>query len=270
MLGILREADRQGRMRFAWRREGRGILAAAVVLASPGRVGFVYHSPPDADGVDPDALTDILPSLCRYALVDDGLLVVQTMIEPDKETPRRLVESAGMTRIARLIYMHCNLDDAPDPPKEGPAPWSFQQASALTDQQLGRLIRRTYRGSLDCPALRGKRPMQDVLASHRATGRYWPGGWWVARDKTEPVGCILLNRSAVSPAAELVYMGVVREHRGCGLGRVLLLHAADQARQAGLETLQLAVDADNAPAENLYERFGFRERSRKDCFALFA
>jgi ribosomal protein S18 acetylase RimI-like enzyme len=53
-------------------------------------------------------------------------------------------------------------------------------------------------------------------------------------------------------------MGVVRSHRGKGLGGALLRAAMAQARAEGFRALSLSVSAPN-PARLLYQRAGFEE-----------
>ena len=74
-------------------------------------------------------------------------------------------------------------------------------------------------------------------------------------------------------------MGIVREFRGFGLGKRLLLHALAQAKVLGLEKVELEVYTTNLPAIRLYEGVGFereglRRRYRKldgeyfDCLSM--
>ncbi|TWU26183.1 Acetyltransferase YpeA [Novipirellula galeiformis] len=53
-------------------------------------------------------------------------------------------------------------------------------------------------------------------------------------------------------------VGVAPEHRGRGLGSILLAHAAAGFRSVGLSQMHLEVTTDNTAAVRLYERFGFR------------
>lgn len=52
-------------------------------------------------------------------------------------------------------------------------------------------------------------------------------------------------------------LGVMHEHRGCGLGSNLLLHALTGFRQAGVRRVYLEVTAENNSAIRLYRRVGF-------------
>lgn len=53
-------------------------------------------------------------------------------------------------------------------------------------------------------------------------------------------------------------IGVLASHRGQGLGTVLLCHALDGFRRAGLRRAYLEVTAQNTGAIRLYHRVGFR------------
>jgi GNAT superfamily N-acetyltransferase len=59
------------------------------------------------------------------------------------------------------------------------------------------------------------------------------------------------------PAAELTELFVVEAWRGRGLGRALILHAEQLARQRGAEALLVLTGKDNAPAQRLYRAMGF-------------
>lgn len=52
-------------------------------------------------------------------------------------------------------------------------------------------------------------------------------------------------------------MGVAATHRGQGLGSQLLRVTMDNAAGRGLTRIELTVRSDNAPAIELYRRFGF-------------
>jgi hypothetical protein len=53
-------------------------------------------------------------------------------------------------------------------------------------------------------------------------------------------------------------VGVVGDHRGCGLGRALVLKAIEGYRCARLRHVCLEVTAENRPAVELYRSIGFR------------
>ena len=52
-------------------------------------------------------------------------------------------------------------------------------------------------------------------------------------------------------------IGVAPEHRGRGLGELLLVHLFDEALRRGAEWVTLEVRVSNSPAQALYEKYGF-------------
>ena len=58
-------------------------------------------------------------------------------------------------------------------------------------------------------------------------------------------------------------MGVLREYRGQGIGSALLHQALAEARNRGLERVELSVFASNLTAIQLYKKFKFKIEGRK-------
>jgi GNAT superfamily N-acetyltransferase len=126
------------------------------------------------------------------------------------------------------------------------------------------VIAGTYEESLDCPVLCGLRELSDVLASHRASGVFSPETWWIAYISGRAAGCVLVNGSGTGAEdMDLVYMGVVRDFRGRGLGRAMVRRAAGWARRHRRAALTVAVDALNVYAKAIYDRQGFRQTVRR-------
>src|SRR5690348_13385932 len=103
------------------------------------------------------------------------------------------------------------------------------------------------------PELEGLRSLDDVLASHRAGGRFVADRWQVGRVRGEPGSAAVLLLSGVPDrdAWEVAYLGLTPPARGRGLGRAVLAHAAALARPHAAR-LELAVDVRNLPAHHLY------------------
>ena len=86
----------------------------------------------------------------------------------------------------------------------------------------------------------------------------------------KPAGVLLLEQLEGGRAADLVYLDVVPEARGCGLGYELTCKAMFEAKAVGAAELTLCVDARNAPARRIYDQLGFVEFDRREVFlALF-
>ena len=78
-------------------------------------------------------------------------------------------------------------------------------------------------------------------------GRYL-GHLWLT-EKREPItGARIL---------EVTTMGVVREARGEGLGRLLMQKAESEARERGIQDIELSVAGNNRRARELYRDLGY-------------
>lgn len=94
-----------------------------------------------------------------------------------------------------------------------------------------------------------------------------PHGRWVAEEDGRVLGWIALTpysrRAAYSGVAEIgVY--VAAEARGRGVGTALLRGLIEDARRAGLWTLQAGVFPENRASLELLRRNGFREVGRRE------
>lgn len=134
------------------------------------------------------------------------------------------------------------------------------------------LVEQTYEQTLDCPDLCAYRTAAQTLNGYRASSAFHPEHWFTVRDTTStPIGCLVLaiHRSQ-SPAGverasvvEIVYMGLVPNSRGSGLGKILVQRAFQAAEQIGADRMILAVDCQNKPARTLYELAGLQRVLRE-------
>lgn len=83
----------------------------------------------------------------------------------------------------------------------------------------------------------------------------------VARSEGRIVG--YAGTFAVGPEVDVQTVAVAADAQGRGIGRLLVQHLVEHARQAGARVLHLEVRADNAPALALYERLGFVATGRR-------
>jgi ribosomal protein S18 acetylase RimI-like enzyme len=67
----------------------------------------------------------------------------------------------------------------------------------------------------------------------------------------------------VAPDVPELTIGVVAEARGRGIGRRLLEHLIEAAREARIDRISLSVEHDN-PAMSLYQRVGFVTVAKDD------
>lgn len=80
---------------------------------------------------------------------------------------------------------------------------------------------------------------------------------WILEQNRCIVGYSVLM--LVLDEAHLLNISIAAGHQGRGLGRALLAHMQDTARQHGAQQMFLEVRPSNTPALRLYESFGFNE-----------
>ncbi len=238
--------------------------ALLLALLMPGRTALVVLPNPGAHGIDAAEQLD-LARAGLAALREHGLHYAQVLVEPNADGKRLLLERAGFTHMAPLAYLERDaLYPWVDPPSPDEAEWvCFSDA---TRAEFERVILATYHDSLDCPELTGIRPIEDVLAAHRAAGRFDPQLWELARVRGDAAGCLLLAQLPHAGLLEVVYMGVLPAWRQHGVGALLLRRALEQCRASRTPRLSLVVDDRNEPAKRLYARLGLGPVARRDAY----
>jgi ribosomal protein S18 acetylase RimI-like enzyme len=216
--------------------------------------------------------TPLISELLLHVIEQEStreISLMQCLIRPDDQANRAALEQVGFHSLATLLYMEWNVaaQGAPVEPDALPAlendhvEWITYDD--LHHDEFARLIEATYQDTLDCPGLKGLRPINDVISGHKAAGLFRPHRWMLWRCNGRSAGCILFAEAPLRPALELVYMGVHPNWRGHHVGQFLLSHGLSMARREHFPTITLAVDAANAPALVLYQSAGFRETTRR-------
>ncbi len=242
--------------------DGR-IAVACAALDLPGGATLLMCSP-GAVGRDESVLGELLARACQGAAQRDRRFA-QIMLEPTAAEPvSPALARAGFEYLARLQYLRRGAFDPAPSSAAQPVRW-VTLADSGTDA-FAEVIRRTYIDSRDCPALTGVRTMDEVLDSHRGAGDYDPTGWYLLCEGEARLGVLITARTPMRPTLELVYVGLVPEARGRGLGRFCVHHAIRRARDLALPQVTLAVDADNEPARRTYAAMGFAQYMDKDVW----
>ena len=162
-----------------------------------------------------------------------------------------------------------------------------------------KLVEATYSGTLDCPRLAQYRTTSETLRGYQTAASFAPELWFEVVDasgKTNmPLGCMILAKheeshnnthttdtdrhtaqasdtpteetesdpqppsSSEGPVIEIVYMGLLPETRGQGVGRQLVDQAARVAFNLGGTRFILGVDRANQPARNIYNAKGMTQ-----------
>jgi mycothiol synthase len=235
--------------------EGAEICWALLPAVGPGHTALILSpsiKPPTEDGQHVVALA----AMACGMLGGRNVRLAQLLMDPAETQLIGLYESCGFERLAELIYMRREVHpgETPTLPIDARLIPYRPQVHGLFREALGA----SYEGSLDCPALNGRRELDDVLAGHRGSGEFDPDWWTLLSLSDRPAGLLLLSAPVGGIAAELVYLGLARWARGKGLGELLMRVAMHDAARRGTSELTLAVDALNVPALSLYQRLGMR------------
>lgn len=253
-------------VQFWWARQRARPVAAAMVVENPGRIGMLIFSSPVLPGVQDAPLGRLIQTISADAL-DSGMSLVQCLLEPYQDRDATVLRSAGYFRLAELIYMRLDLrSNTFEQP--GQIDLNWRSCGDFSEAELARVIEATYIDSRDCAAISGLRKPSDIIATHKSCGIFCPHSWWIAEREKVPVGCILVNDCANPGESEVIYIGVVPQHRGKGLGKELICRAADKARMRNQVSLVLAVDASNNHAIKAYRTLGFAETNRRMVYVV--
>jgi ribosomal protein S18 acetylase RimI-like enzyme len=162
-----------------------------------------------------------------------------------------------MPRITELVYLERSTR-VPLPVRPEVPALVWEGFGPTTEADFRAVLQATYCGSLDMPELEGIRSLDDILASHRAGGRFAAGRWQVGHVRSEPASAavLLLSQIPDRDAWEVAYLGLTPSARGRGLGRAVLAHALAMAAPY-VPRLELAVDVRNHPATRLYRAAEF-------------
>lgn len=244
--------------------ESGRIVAACLSVDAPGRTSSVFIP----NYAPTPALAGLVVELLKETVIRAQarrIRLLQGLVAPEAVGERDLFDRAGFRRLTQLIYMEREATALL--PRGLPwTPLAWEEFNAGIHREFARVVEGTYEGSMDCPGLSGVRDIEDTLASHRAAGEFDPRHWLLARENGVPVGVLLMARIAERGSLEVVYMGLLPEARGRGLGVTLLRRAIETARAAGVGAVTLTVDVENAPARTLYAGFEFREWSRREVW----
>ena len=103
-----------------------------------------------------------------------------------------------------------------------------------------------------------ERPSEKLLdAMTRVDGRRHVAFVVLSPDETKAVGVVRYVRDGDAPHEAEAAMAIADDWQGRGLGRGLLGHAVEHARQAGLHVLRATTLRENGGAERILHATGF-------------
>jgi ribosomal protein S18 acetylase RimI-like enzyme len=117
---------------------------------------------------------------------------------------------------------------------------------------------------LERTTLRERFPaLLDVKMGFSRLGFRRPGAQlWVVEDEGKYLGHLWLTErdDAVhgTRTLEVTTMGIVRDARGKGLGRLLMHKAEEEAKARGIEVIELSVAGNNRRARDMYKDLGYQ------------
>jgi len=256
------------------------LRGAAFWQPLPGRVAVVWQPQLSADWHLPDgehkiepqndasiymsAISAIFAEVNRH-IRPHRVRVSQILLENDEETiVRQTLEGCSYQRLAELKYL---IAERQIFPREDPAiELQFVPYTETDPAEFAALVERTYIGTLDCPLLDGVRAMDDVFESYRHGSDHDPEIWFRIQHQGEDIGVLIMTEYKSAGQMELIYMGVVQEHRGEGFGVLIAKYAQWVARTRSFAQLITAVDQSNGPAIKMYAIAGYNPWDRRVAY----
>jgi len=235
----------------------QGVLQGygAVLPWSTGKIVAVY----DAPGAEDSDLFLSLIVLCegraRTILREADDPKKQTLvsyISASVEHQKQVLADAGYTVTKHIFNLHRDLaDDIPAP--VWPDGVTLRGVSPGADD---RALHALIQDAFDKPG-RTPQPFDEWQTYMMHPGRFIPELWFLLETENELIGCVLCYEY---PALGWVrQLAVCADHRGAGLGRMLLQHAFTVFKERGFPKVGLAVESENETANKLYQNAGMRE-----------
>ncbi len=147
----------------------------------------------------------------------------------------------------------------PPPPPDGFALGGWQPGLL---QAHADVLYASFHGTIDAvvfPSLGDRAGCYFLMTEISRKSGFVPGATWLLSGPGGCCGSVQGIREAGGVGA-IQNLGITPGYRNRGLGGVLLLHALDGFRRAGLKRALLEVTANNEGAIRLYRRLGFRRR----------
>jgi len=268
----------------------RGKLCAFSFCVYEGQKAIVG----DAYGIDCGSLSGLaltrlmlrhmLEMLVHSPTVDR--IESQLLLYPEGATREVFVE-AGFSVHLRL-FMECRLEPLGpllEPESNGAAKraaeslvvgdLAIRRWSGVHYEAAAALIHESYKGHLDSfindqyRSMHGSLRFLHNIVRFPGCGVFEPEASWLFVDRrTGALAGVVLCSKVAPKTIHITQLCIAPEHRGKGLGRMLLRHTMQQLARAGFELITLTVTEENEAAVRLYREMGFSTRHRFEAMVL--
>jgi GNAT superfamily N-acetyltransferase len=241
-----------------------GTLVGALYAQSRPDGSVMLWVPTLASGFPLEPLLESLLQFCRSNHAFAAVALADRTQSFDEQT----FCTAGQFRFLSDL-IHLAVEIPPEMPVEKSCRLQFVPLSTDSDDvfdRLERLVKETYRHSLDFPDLMQIAPVEAVLQGYKAGALFRPELWFFLQSGGKDVGALLLT-DASPDQMELTYMGLIESARGHGFSREIVGFAKAITSRAKRALLLTSVDEKNIPACQSYLSHGFQAWDRKKVYA---
>jgi mycothiol synthase len=232
------------------------VVWAALPMTGAGKTSLIMIPSRLRPGMNTKHIAELLASVC-IEQKQVGVQIAQILVDPQSKAVAKAIIDSGFEHIADLHYLAREVS-SPIPGRLFNDEYRIWRYDRAQHYRFAKTIERSYTDSMDCPKLNGRRDIEDIIVGHKASGEFDPDLWHLISDvENNDLGVLLLNRLHRQPGYELVYVGLVPEARGRGLGDSLIRLAINALAKERGGQIVTAVDAANLPARKLYHRHGF-------------
>ncbi len=240
--------------------------SVAYLVIHPGELAMIGGvAPVNLDFDTPSYSEDAAENLSQLMeSVEADVEMLQVVLHSHSFTPEhrgwleQCYKQAGLEPLAELVQLAADVPASLERELEEAetSELAFVLWEPRWNDPLCEIVDRTYQATLDVPELNGVRSTKNTLVGYSNMHRSNNRPWWLLRHRGVWSGCLLACQHG-EDVVEMVYVGVVPEKRGEGLGTQAVDFLFAWARREGVKQILLAVDRRNEPAIAIYGRRGF-------------
>jgi mycothiol synthase len=210
----------------------------------------------------PAAYAALLAAIRRHT---GGLDGIYGFLPEARMEVRRCWEALGFA-VERQVYQLAYLSREV-PPARIPGGFRLTALAKNDDAQIRELCDVWNRNYGRQPGFIGA--TTEYIAGSFDGNEHVPGGTLLLRHGVQPVGTVHVSRDdSGQKSADISMLSVIPDHRGRGLGRLMLRKAIAVALRNDLHPVYLSVNTRNDSAVRLYLSEGFAEESVMVCYRL--